>query len=330
MNKLKKISPSVLVLIPTFNRPKYFEIALKSVLNQTYKNINIVVSDNSTNDDTEKLIQSYLESNSNIKYVRHHGFNANDNWNFLRQYQIKDTEHEYVNWLMDDDIFYPDKIKIMMDMYLNNPDVSIVSSKRNFIDEDGNIKNQYNWLDKTSKLSGEFVGKLIFINYHNYIGEPTTVLIKKKYLRNNDLCWNDDETGFFAYVDTSTWLQLLSKGNLIWINEPLSASRTHQGQVTNWVNTKLRFNIEWAKLITCAWNRKSFLKSKDDIRKTIFNWFRASVKFTLWPIYDKNYQSEDLEELKKIMTKMSEALISDNYDLNYEIISKGLKSKEKF
>ena len=214
-----------------------------------------------------------------------------------------------------------------MNLYLNNPDVSIISSKRNFINENGNIINQYNWLDKTSKLSGEAVGKLIFLNYHNQIGEPTTVLIKKKFLRDNDLCWNDDEKGFFAYVDTSTWFQLLSKGNLIWINEPLSASRTHQGQATHWENTKVRFNIEWAKLITCAWNRKAFLKTKDDIRKTVFNWFRASVMFTLWYAYDRNYQSEDLEELKRIMEKMSEALISDDYNLQLEIISKGLKNK---
>ena len=270
-------------------------------------------------------MQHYLERNARIKYFHHNNFDANDNWNFLRQYQINDTEHEYLNWLMDDDLFYPNKIEIMLKMYLNNPDVSLVSSKRNFIDENGNVTKQYNWLDSTSKLSGEVVGKMIFLNYHNYIGEPTTVLIKKKFLRNNDLCWNEDETGFFAYVDTSTWLQLLSKGNLIWINEPLSASRTHQGQVSFWANTKIRFNIEWAKLISCAWNRKMFLKNKEDMRKTVFNWFRASVMFTLWPTYDRDYESEDLNELKKIMLKLSEALISDDYDINYQIASKGLK-----
>ena len=319
--------PSVLILIPTFNRPKYFKIALESVLNQTYKNIDIVVSDNSNNNETEELIQPYLEKNSRIKYFHHQNFNANDNWNFLRQYQVKDTEHEYLNWLMDDDIFYPNKIEIMLEMYLNNSDVSLVSSKRNFIDENGNITNQYKWLDKTSKLSGESVGKLIFLNYHNYIGEPTTALIKKKFLRNNDLCWNEDEKGFFAYVDTSTWLQLLSKGNLIWINEPLSASRTHKGQVSFWANTKIRFNIEWAKLINCAWNRKIFLTNKEDMRKTVFNWFRASVMFTLWPTYDRGYESEDLKELKKIMFKMSESLINDDYDTQYRIISRGLDKK---
>ena len=320
--------PKVLVLIPTFNRPKYFKLALESVLNQTYKNIDIVVSDDSTNNETEELIQPYLEGNPRIKYFHHQNFDANDNWNFLRQYQINDTEHEYLNWLMDDDIFYPKKIEIMLRMFINNPDVSLVSSKRNFIDENGNVTDQYNWLNETSKLPGEDVGRLIFLNYHNYIGEPTTALIKKSSLRNNDLCWNEDEEGFFAYVDASTWFQLLSKGNLIWINESLSASRIHKEQATFWANTKIRFNIEWAKLINCAWNRKIFLKTKDDIRKTTFNWFRASVMFTLWPICDSKYRSEDFNELKRILSKMSEVLISDDYDMQYKITSKGLKNKE--
>ena len=52
---MKKYSPLVSVIIPTFNNPKYFKLALESALNQTYKNIEVVISDSSTNDDTEKL-----------------------------------------------------------------------------------------------------------------------------------------------------------------------------------------------------------------------------------------------------------------------------------
>ena len=104
----KDIFPLVTVIIPTFNRPKYFEMALCSVLAQTYKNIEVVVRDNSTNDDTEKLIQEYLKADSRIKYFRHKNFNADDNWNWARHYN--NPKAEYVNWLMDDDLFYPEKI----------------------------------------------------------------------------------------------------------------------------------------------------------------------------------------------------------------------------
>ncbi len=320
----KDLFPSVLILIPTFNRPKYFQNALESALNQSYKNLDIVISDNSPNEDTKELIQPYLEKNKHIKYFYHHEFDANDNWNFLRQYQKNDTEHEFVNWLMDDDAFLPNKIEIMMEAMLNNPDVSLVTSARNFIDGEGNYIKSYEWLDNVVKIAGEEIGKKLLMTYHNYVGEPTTVLIRKSCLRDGDLCWNDDENGFFAYIDISTWLQLLSKGNMIWINEPLSMFRIHEDQATFWAQTKIRFNIEWLKLLLCAWNKKIFLKTEEDLRETLLIWFTVTVKHTLWLTYDNDYQSKDLNELKKLLSEVSKALISNNYKIKHKIISKSL------
>ena len=62
--------PLVSVLIPTYNRPHYFEEALCSVLEQTYPNIEIIVGDDSTNDETEKVLQKYLCDHSNIIYIK--------------------------------------------------------------------------------------------------------------------------------------------------------------------------------------------------------------------------------------------------------------------
>ncbi len=52
--------PLVSVLIPTYNRPRYFEEALCSVLEQTYPNIEIIVGDDSTNEETEKGVTKIL------------------------------------------------------------------------------------------------------------------------------------------------------------------------------------------------------------------------------------------------------------------------------
>ncbi len=56
----KDIFPLVTVIIPTFNRPEFFEMALCSAIAQTYKNIEIVISDNSTNDETENILPNIL------------------------------------------------------------------------------------------------------------------------------------------------------------------------------------------------------------------------------------------------------------------------------
>ena len=169
----KDLFPLVSVIIPTFNRPKYFREALDSALNQTYRNIEVVVSDNSTGDDTERLIQDYLAIDKRIKYFRHENFTSHDNWNFARNYN--NPAAEYVNWLMDDDLFYPTKLEKMVDAYRNNPDVSLVTSAKNFIDADGNVVgNTKELFGKNIKLTGDAAGRYIFL-LDNYIGEPTTV-----------------------------------------------------------------------------------------------------------------------------------------------------------
>lgn len=306
-----KNSPLVSIIIPTFNRPKYFKIALESALNQTYKNFEIFISDNSTTDDTENLIQPYLKKFSNIKYFRHKNFSANDNWNFARKYNNPDAE--FVNWLLDDDFFYPQKLEIMVEVLKNNPDCSICSSARNVVDADGEVVTQMPnfgelpMLKNSGKISGESGGKLLLKTGENYIGEPSTALIRKKNLRDNDLCWSEDERGFFALLDVSTWCQLLSQGNLYWINEPLSAFRRHEGQATNWAGSGAAFEISWAKIFKTAWEKKIFIQTEKEFRKFVIGWIYSSVN-RLAQAFQMDYHDENFTTLEKTMSAMIQAL----------------------
>ncbi len=70
---MKKNPPLVSILIPTYNRPHYFKIALESALAQTYSNIEIIIGDDSTNDETATLIReqylpNYKKYNIHSKY----------------------------------------------------------------------------------------------------------------------------------------------------------------------------------------------------------------------------------------------------------------------
>jgi len=108
----EKNPPLVSILIPTYNRPHYFKIALESALAQTYSNIEIIIGDDSTNDETATLIrEQYLPNYKNITYIR--------NIPTLGQFHndlmlIEKSNGEYINFLMDDDVFYKHKIQKMM------------------------------------------------------------------------------------------------------------------------------------------------------------------------------------------------------------------------
>lgn len=102
MNKL------VSAIIPTYNREKTICRAIDSVLNQTYKNIEIIIVDDGSTDDTLKLLKKY---GSSIKVVNqcHKGANA------ARNRGIKEAKGEYIAFLDSDDEWLPQKTHMQLD-----------------------------------------------------------------------------------------------------------------------------------------------------------------------------------------------------------------------
>ena len=254
---MKELMPLVSILIPTYNRPDYFKIAFESALNQTYTNIEIIVCDNSTNEKTSEFIKPFL-SNKRVKYYRNYEAKTKKD-NFKKFKDI--VKGEYINWLMDDDVLHIDKIKIMVDVYLNN-NVSLVTSFRNFIDGDGNLLKNKSILNETAILNGKDTGKKLLLNLSNFIGEPTTVLIKRDLLENH--YWEADCRGYKAISDVVMWLELLKKGDLAYIVNPLSSFRIHNNQEQSNINVIILSRIEWYRVFVEEYDAKYFIESNDE------------------------------------------------------------------
>lgn len=308
----KDLFPLVQILLPTLNRPQFFPIALESAINQTYRNIEIVVSDNSTNEQTYAAVQPYLAQDSRIKYFRHDGSDPAANGLLLNKYWKEHLEADYFNWLHDDDMFYPTKIEKMVEAYRNNPDVSIVSSRRHNIDENGRVLREMTPLhNKTEKLSGETIGKYLLMYTANQIGEPTTVLMNKKFLA-------DYDTDFWrnrpemrgrgnAVGDYSQWLYLLERGNIFWINEILSARREHSGQSSQLISTWVKIYVDFALEVNEFWSRKKFLTTQDELRHTIIVWLTKAAA-ALQRAFFEGYNGNETIMIQKIIPAMAEAL----------------------
>jgi glycosyltransferase involved in cell wall biosynthesis len=87
--------------IPTYNRSAFLRAALASALQQTSKEVKIVVLDNASTDDTEKMVREY---GPRVRYERNTS-NIGLNANFNRLVEYCDTE--YFSWLQDDDCLHP-------------------------------------------------------------------------------------------------------------------------------------------------------------------------------------------------------------------------------
>ena len=305
----KEFLPLVAVLIPTYNRPEYFRQALESVLSQTYTNLEILVSDEGDNDLTEKLVQPYLANDKRIKYVHHKNFTAAENWSYLESHV--NPKAEYVAWLMDDDLFFPEKIEQMLKCYLEHKGVALVTSKRMLIDEDGNelpdIRATAPVVGKTSIIRGEAAGALALKEMTNYIGEPSTVLIKKKYLvEGHRLGGVLYKTGT-ALGDVATWLYALEQGDLIYIREPLSCFRMHANQSQSGREMVVNCLISWALLIQHYWRKRRFLVTEKDYRVALCNYLSITSEYML-QLEKEDYDSELYRRLVNIYVKMAESL----------------------
>lgn len=125
-------SPTVSICIPTFNRPDYVEQAIRSCLAQTFQDFEIIVTDNSEDDLTERRIRALGEPR--IRYVRH-GRNIGATANVTGNLRM--ATGEFIKLLMDDDVLEPDCLERCVAAFRAHPRVGVVMAPLKIIDEEG-------------------------------------------------------------------------------------------------------------------------------------------------------------------------------------------------
>ena len=282
--------PLASILIPAYNRPHYLELALQSALNQTYKNIEIIICDDSTNDEVQEMLQPFLDKFKNIRYFKNEKNLHADN----PRKCLSLAKGEYVNFLMDDDLFHPDKIERMMAYFLESPDISLVTSYRQPIDETGNNLKAFGALakvfDEVVILSGKDMGNMLLANCINFIGEPTTVLFKKSALHEDFGYFNSRDYG--CINDVATWVTLLSNGNGVYIPEALSYFRIHPGQNQGKPEVLKHSILDWYNLIVDA-RSKGFLSNQNDYKLALKNSLKQGISIV------ETSMSQNLSEVMK-------------------------------
>jgi glycosyltransferase involved in cell wall biosynthesis len=133
-----KYNPTVTIAIPTYNRAdNYFRQTLESALAQNYKNIEIVIADNCSTDDTNEFLNGF--SDSRLKYFRHNkNIQANENFNFC----LDQAQGEYFLLLHDDDLIDDDFIETCMNSVEKHTDIGIIRTGTRIIDENNHVLYQ--------------------------------------------------------------------------------------------------------------------------------------------------------------------------------------------
>ena len=222
------VLPLVSVIITTYNRQEYLEDAIKSIANQSYKNIEIlVIDDGSENNYAQEISEKF----SNCNYY----FKENGGLSSARNYGIKLAKGDYVAFLDDDDFWGNSKIEKQVKILLKNSSVDCVHSAAAVVDENGNPIGSFIGAaqNKIHKRSGYVFWNALGV----WVVKSPTPLIRKKVFQ-PDLMF--DET-IKVGEDIDFYQRLFYRHKVSYIDEPLAFYREY--------NNDKRLSIQKEKYI---------------------------------------------------------------------------------
>ncbi len=192
----------VSVVIPSYNRGHILSRAISSVLSQTYENIELIIVDDGSTDDTEKVVATFQDCR--LRYLCH---SENKGISAARNTGIKESKGDFIALLDSDDEFLPDKIRKSLEIFLNDrKDVGAVCSRYLRAEQGKKLTK--------SKRNSPFL----------YFGVFDKIIFQK--------------IGFFdedieVYEDLEFYARFLSHFNFYCINHPLAIYHSTIGSMSS-------------------------------------------------------------------------------------------------
>ena len=249
----------VSVIMPTYNHAQYIGEAIDSVLNQTYRNLELIIIDNYSKDNTEKIVASYKDDR--IKYLK---FKNNGVIAASRNYGIKHSRGEYIAFLDSDDMWEFVKLEKQIPLFEKKPVVGLVYSDAYRINSNGNIIGKFS--DDINYFRGKIFHKLLF---ECFIAPLSSVVMRKIVFH---------KVGVFSikyniFDDYDLYLRIAELFEIDYNCEPLLRYRHHSSNVS-----KNNLSVKEGLDILDHW-----LKKKQEIKDS----YRDSIGRRKFLLYTK-------------------------------------------
>lgn len=185
--------PLVSVIIPCYNAEKYVEIAVRSIMNQTYKNLEIIITDDCSTDRSFIILQKLVAEDFRIRLYRN-----DTNLNIVKTLNnmILLANGKYIARMDADDISFPRRIEKQVEFLENHPDCAICGTNGSIIDKDSCI------IGKTHVPIDSYDVEL-YSKYGNPFLHPSVMLCSEIYKQN---LYNEN---FLYAEDYELWKRIL-------------------------------------------------------------------------------------------------------------------------
>lgn len=213
--------PFVTIAIPTYNRAdKFLRETLTCALNQTYNNIEILVSDNCSTDNTEEVVRSFDDPRL-VYYKQEENLGSYGNMNFL----LEKAKGDYFHMYHDDDRIDKDFIESCLKAADYSTDKSLIMAGSRAIDGQGKILNE-----RENSAKGGSFDDFVLMWYKNEINiYLCSSLFGTKYLRRA----GGFEKKYKHFIDVAAQLNCAAFGKRVDLKDIKASFRKHEGSLTS-------------------------------------------------------------------------------------------------
>lgn len=242
----------VSIIMPSYNTGKYIADSIRSVVNQTYTNWELIIVDDCSTDNTDLIVKQYLED-ERIKYLKNE---KNSGAAVSRNYALKEAKGKWIAFLDSDDLWHPEKLERQI-AFMEENDYKFTYA--NYIE-----------IDENSKSNGKRVSGPKCITKHgmyNYCWPGCLTVM-----------YNADAIGLIQIADIkknndyAMWLKVCKKAKCYLLKEELAMYRKRSGSISNHGYVKL---IKWHyKLYREAENRNPIIAFVLTFRNLFFGFIK--------------------------------------------------------
>jgi teichuronic acid biosynthesis glycosyltransferase TuaG len=218
------IEPLITIVIPIYNAQRYLSETVKSVLNQTYQNFELLLINHNSTDESSLIINSFEKEDKRVKVVNldiNKGGPA-----YPRNVGLQIAKGDYIAFLDADDVWLEDKLQRQL-QFIKNQNADIVHTLANKIDENslqiGEFKDQ-----RVFNILKYILNKKNIIYYTNYIN------INSVFMKREGVIEFSEDINLVAVEDWKLWIESIIGGKKIALQEEkLLNYRVHSASISN-------------------------------------------------------------------------------------------------
>lgn len=228
------MSPKISVIIPVYNVDKYLKQCLESIINQTLKDIELIIVDDGSTDNSKEVIEYYKSKYCNIKTL----YQKNQGVSVARNLALKHANGEYVFYMDSDDFLENNCLELLYDRAKKTDSEIVIFSHKEIYDDtiSGKDREAILGVNEEKIYDGLTVSDMV-LNCR-FLGTPWNKLFKRQNLIDNNFTY---EPGRYVQDWYPIFVQIYNSDKIVFVNKALYNYRIRGTATTS---KKTRKNID--------------------------------------------------------------------------------------